>query len=184
LWEGGELSAAGVFKLVRDMPYARASGREPSTTIHEWKGTCSGKHYLLKALFAELGMPSKLIACTQDIRVPPEKLPPELRPLVEAGPIVDVHNYLIVETPQGETVVDATWPLSTEKLGTVVNHEFVPGRDMQVACEPLETWTVPEGQDPQAFKENLLRERYSAEELERRDVFIRAISQAMAAQKY
>ena len=43
------------FCLVRDMPYRRASSRAPEATIREWQGTCSGKHYLLKVLYAELG---------------------------------------------------------------------------------------------------------------------------------
>jgi hypothetical protein len=29
------------FLLVRDMPYTRASSREPEITIREWRGTCS-----------------------------------------------------------------------------------------------------------------------------------------------
>ena len=50
------------FSLVRDMSYERASSRDPLTTISEWKGTCSGKHYLLKDLFEELGMRVSLYA--------------------------------------------------------------------------------------------------------------------------
>ena len=46
-----QMTPEDAFFLVRDMPYKRASNREPSTTINEWRGTCSGKHYLLKALF-------------------------------------------------------------------------------------------------------------------------------------
>lgn len=178
LWNGGELGAPDAFRLVRDMPYLRATDREPLTIIGEWRGTCSGKHYLLKAIFAELGLASKLIACTQDIRVPAERLPAEYRYLVEK-PVVDVHNFLMVQTPEGEMIVDATWPLATEKLGTVVNREWIWGEDMQIACIPLESWIVPQGQDPQAFKENLLRKLYSPQELERRDLFIRTIGQLM-----
>lgn len=178
LWQGQELTAPEAFRLVRDMPYQRASSREPLTIIEEWRGTCSGKHYLLKAVLAELGFPSKLIACTQDIRLPPERLPAKYRHLVER-PVVDVHNFLMVQTPEGEMIVDATWPLSTEPMGTVVNREWIWGEDMNIACTPIESWIVPEGQDPQAFKESLLRKLYSREELERRDRFIGLIGQLM-----
>ena len=34
-----EIDAAKAFYLVRDMPYQRASSREPETTIDEWRGT-------------------------------------------------------------------------------------------------------------------------------------------------
>ena len=37
-----EIDLEKAFLLVRDMPYARASSREPETIIEEWCGTCSG----------------------------------------------------------------------------------------------------------------------------------------------
>lgn len=49
----GQPGPADVFRLVREMPYRRASDRRPETTIREWRGTCSGKHYLLKALLSD-----------------------------------------------------------------------------------------------------------------------------------
>lgn len=58
------IDAERAFILVRDMPYTRASTRDPETIISEWRGTCSGKHYLLKALFTELGYSSQVIVCT------------------------------------------------------------------------------------------------------------------------
>jgi len=37
-----EIDAEKAFLLVRDMPYTRASSRDPETIIGEWRGTCSG----------------------------------------------------------------------------------------------------------------------------------------------
>ena len=54
-----EIDAETAFTLVRDMPYIRASSRDPEITICEWRGTCSGKHYLLKTLFDELWLSSR-----------------------------------------------------------------------------------------------------------------------------
>ncbi len=116
------LGAAEVFCLVRDMPYGRASSRDPLTTIREWRGTCSGKHYLLRSLFAELGLRADLMACTT--RVTAENapyLPPDLRRLLAAGPIIDIHNYLVLYTRQGPMRVDATWPLPMKTIGLTVN---------------------------------------------------------------
>ena len=117
-----ELDAGQVFTLVRDMPYKRASSREPETTIREWRGTCSGKHYLLKALFSELGLRSRLMACTTESHVDPNQAVGELRTLLEesGGRLLDVHNYLVVETPEGDTIVDATWPLMMKGLGFMI----------------------------------------------------------------
>lgn len=175
---GTEIDAARAFALVRDMPYVRASSREPKTTIREWRGTCSGKHYLLKALFAELGLRSRLIACTTESQIDPNEVPAELRPIVEraGGRIVDIHNYLVVESPKGDMVVDATWPLETRRLGFTVNEAFVFGEDQELASMPIESWTVSEDRDPQEFKNELLREHFTPEELEHRDDFIRTFS--------
>ena len=100
-----EIDLEKAFLLVRDMPYARASSRLPEMLIDEWRGTCSGKHYLLKQLFAELGYQSKLIACSTVEQIDPQSVPEgKLRDLLKQsnGRFVDVHNYLVLDTPQGE----------------------------------------------------------------------------------
>jgi hypothetical protein len=172
-----ELDAERAFTLVRDMPYARASSRKPETIIGEWRGTCSGKHYLLKALFAELGYSSRLIACTTVANLDPKEYPGRLCELLEEsnGRFVDVHNYLILELPEGDMIVDATWPIDTKGMGTVVNERFVLGEDQRTAAEPLESWVVPDDCDPQAFKDRILKEYFSSEELAHRDEFIKTV---------
>lgn len=172
-----ELDLAKVFSLVRDMPYMRASDREPETLISEWRGTCSGKHYLLKELFMELGYDSDVIACTSVTPISSQQLPPELLPLWEAAGqyFVDVHNYLVLHLPDGDMIVDATWPQSASESGLVSNKEFVPGQDQVIACEPLETWVIPEQVDPQEFKTQILQKYFSADELAFREAFIHAL---------
>jgi hypothetical protein len=172
-----EIDAEGAFTLVRDMPYTRASSRDPETIIEEWRGTCSGKHYLLKNLFAELGYSSRLIACTTVAHIDPKEVRGKLRTLLEQsnGRFVDVHNYLILELPDGEMIVDATWPLATKGMGTVVNERFVLGENHQIACEPIKTWGVPEDRDSQEFKDEILKDSFTAEELAHRDEFIHTL---------
>ena len=180
-----ELDPATVFSMVRDMPYQRASDRRPETTIAEWRGTCSGKHYLLQALFAELGLPSKLIACTTVEPVDPGEIPPSLKSLFEAANrrFVDVHNYLMVTVPDdGQMVVDATFPLSARKSGMVVNEAFVLGQDQQVAAKPLETWVIPPERDAQDFKDQLLKEHFTSAELEFREIVIAFLDEVTADQ--
>ncbi len=180
-----ELDPATVFSMVRDMPYQRASDRRPETTIAEWRGTCSGKHYLLQALFAELGLPSKLIACTTVEPVDPGEIPPSLKSLYEAANrrFVDVHNYLMVTVPDdGQMVVDATFPLSARKSGMVVNEAFVLGQDQQVAAKPLETWVIPPERVAQDFKDQLLKEHFTSAELEFREIVIAFLDEVTADQ--
>lgn len=172
--------ARTAFSLVRDMPYARASSHAPEVVIAEWRGTCSTKHELLAALLAESGLRSTLMACTQEIR-PPPGAPPELVALAEGRPVVDVHNYLVVHAPEGDTIVDATWPLAARSAGLPVNDAFEPGRNMRVAAQPIETWAVPSGVSLVEFKDRLLRERYTPEELALRDRFIEAVGRLFLA---
>lgn len=174
-----QLDPATVFGLVRDMPYQRASDRTPETTIREWRGTCSGKHYLLKELFDELGLKSTLIACTSITPVEPQEISEGLFELYDAANrhFVDVHNYLILAVPgNGQMIVDATWPLSAFGAGLVVNEEFVLGQDQEIATEPLQTWIVPQSIDAQAFKDYLLHEHFTPAELAFREIVITALS--------
>jgi len=172
-----EIDAEKAFTLVRDMPYTRASSRDSETIIEEWRGTCSGKHYLLKKLFAELGYSSRLIACTTVAHIDPKEVRGKLRTLLEQsdGRFVDVHNYLILELPDREMIVDATWPLATKGMGTVVNEKFVLGEDQQIACEPIKTWVVPEDSDSQEFKNKILKDTFTPEELAHREEFIQTL---------
>jgi hypothetical protein len=172
-----EIDAAKAFFLVRDMPYTRASSREPETIIKEWRGTCSGKHYLLKKLLAELGYSSRLIACTTVVLIDPKEARGKLRKLLEqsSGRFVDVHNYLILELPGKEMIVDATWPLATREMGTVVNERFVLGENHQIACKPIKAWVVPEDGDSQEFKNEILKDSFTPEELAHREEFIKTL---------
>ena len=165
------------FLLVRDMPYTRASSRDPNIIMQEWRGTCSGKHYLLKGLFSELGYNSRLIACTTVVYIDPKDVSGKLRTLLEQsnGRFVDVHNYLVLELPEKEMIVDATWPLTTKGMGTVVNERFILGEDHQIACKPVKTWVVPEDGDPQKFKDEILKESFTSEELAHREEFIKTL---------
>ena len=94
-----KLTAASAFALVRDMPYQRASSREPEAIVREWKGTCSGKHYLLDGVFRELGMDSRIVMCTHRFtRENTTHFPEALRSLVAAEPVPDVHTYIRLKT--------------------------------------------------------------------------------------
>ena len=153
------LTPATVFALVRDMPYRRASSRRPDAVVAEWRGTCSGKHYALDEIFRELGMDSRLIMCTHRFTEENTRhFPPELRALVAQEPVPDVHTYVRLETGAGWMTVDATWPSSAAPLGMPVNRRFADGQDMTIACNPIDAYEVPSGQDPQTFKEQLIAE--------------------------
>ena len=173
---GEKLTAQTAFALVQDMPYQRASSRQPEAIIEEWRGTCSGKHYVLDRIFRELGMDSRVIMCTHRFTQDNTgHFPPELQALVAREPVPDVHTYIRLETGAGWMTVDATWPSSAEPLGMPVNCNFNAGQDMTIACDVIDTHPVPAGRDPQAFKEQLIAEFCGASS-QVRDDFIEGMS--------
>jgi hypothetical protein len=181
--EGEQIVPGVAYRLIRDMPYVRATDRQPETILREWRGTCSGKHYALKAILEELGLPVTLIAVTHEFT--PDNspwLPPHLMTEVRYAPVPDVHNFLRVqlEPPEGDWMtVDATWPSAARTVGLPVNIAFRPGQDQTIACEPIEVFHSPEDEDPQDFKERLIK-MHAGEQAARRDAFIRALSDWLA----
>lgn len=184
---GATFDAARCFALVRDMPYARASDRDPGTVLREWRGTCSGKHLLLEALLGELGYASMLMLALHEFT--PENtpwLPPELRTEVERAAVPDVHVFLRVESDparedRGWMTVDATWPLAAGALGLPVNERWVTGRDMRVACDPIEVHHVPEGEDALDYRDRILEREVAGEQAARRDRFIEGLARWLAS---
>ena len=101
-------------------------------------------------------------------------LPPELREVVARGPVPDVHTYIRLNTEAGWMTVDATWPTKAASLGMTVNSVFESRNDMTLACSPIETYEVPEGRDPQEFKEELI-EIFCGSQTDDRDRFIKGL---------
>ncbi|MCK9485853.1 MAG: hypothetical protein M0R73_04015 [Dehalococcoidia bacterium] len=173
------VDAATAFRLVRDMPYRRASDRQPETILREWRGTCSGKHYLLRDLLREIGMPSTVILATHEFT--PDNspwLPPHLMTEAILAPVPDVHNFLRVQYDPADDqwmTVDCTWPSAARRLEMPANLSFEPGVDQRIACDPIEIFHVPEDQDPQALKEEVLAD-HVGQQAARRDAFINGLS--------
>lgn len=118
------------------------------------------------------------MACTTVSHLDPKKYWGKMRKLLKEsdGKFVDVHNYLILDTPKGEMIVDATWPISASGMGTVINENFVLGENQQIAVEPIKFLEVPDDRDAQEFKDEILKESFTPEELAHRDELVETIS--------
>ena len=173
------LSVAEAVRIVRDLPYARASDRRPETVIEEWRGTCSGKHYLLAQVLEELGAAVMVIHATHHFT--PENspwLPPDLLAEAARVPVPDVHSFLRVQLNAFRDewfTVDVTWPLGAQALGMPVNEGFDHRTDHRIAADVEEIVHVDEDDDPQAVKEALV-EAFVGDEAARRDAFIERLS--------
>lgn len=184
LARGAMPTHAQVFQMVRDMPYQRATSREPGVTVREWRGTCSGKHYLLKALLEAMDFNVRLMVCPHVFTTDNSAhFPPNLRAELALGPVPDVHNFIRVKSRDGWMDVDATWPLEARRLGFLVNDEFRIGVNMRLACEPLEILEAPGLADPQSFKEAVIK-RHCGAQAQRRDRFIEDLSMWIAESLY
>ncbi|TAJ20257.1 MAG: hypothetical protein EPO65_04320 [Dehalococcoidia bacterium] len=163
---------------MRDLPYQRASDRRPETVIEEWRGTCSGKHYLLGAVLEELGASVIIIHATHHFT--PENspwLPPDLLDEARKAPVPDVHTFLRVQLDAFRDewfTVDVTWPLAAKALGMPVNEGFDHHSDHRIAADVEEIVHVDEDDDPQAVKEALITA--FVDDPAARDAFIERLS--------
>ena len=174
---GRAVDAKAAFALVRDMPYQRARSQALESVVQEWRGTCSGKHYLLDEIFREEGLESKVIMSTHRFtEETTANFPPELQEVVTRGPVPDVHTYIRLNIDAGWMTVDATWPTKAAPLGMAVNSDFQPGNDTALACNLIETYEVPDGRDPQGFKEELI-ENFCGSQTDDRDRFINGMGE-------
>lgn len=173
------LDVAEAVRIVRDLPYERASDRRPETIIDEWRGTCSGKHYLLARVLEELGASVIVIHATHHFT--PENspwLPPDLLAEAAREPVPDVHTFLRVQLDAFRDewfTVDATWPLGAQTLGMPVNEGFDHKADHRIAADVEEIVHVDEEDDPQTVKEALIA-AFVDDQAARRDAFIERLS--------
>ena len=89
----------------------------------------------------------------------------------------------VVSVTHSATLFEATTMSivpSALAFSAIVNETFALGEDQKIAIPPLRMWVVPDGRDPQAFKDELLAEHFTPEELAHRDEFIRTFSQLLA----
>lgn len=143
--------------LVRNMPYHRASDRRPETIAREWRGTCSGKHYLLDAIAPGLRTPSQLYhGICRLTRANATHLPDDLRALIPEDGMPDIHTYMRAYIGDRWIVIDATWPTALAQFGFPVATAWDGVSDMPLALEVEDEFPVRG--DPQAMKEQLLAE--------------------------
>jgi hypothetical protein len=183
---GAPLDVQTAFALVRDMPWVANADTLPEVTLVERRGHDASKHYLLRQLLYELGHPSILVACAHTWSIESaEWATGEARAILEAGPVADVHTFLRVDSDEGWSTVDATWPLATSHLGLPANERFVPGREMRVAADPEELYHVPDDADPEEFRRRLLDahlDERGPRARERRNAFRAALGSWLAAE--
>jgi transglutaminase-like putative cysteine protease len=143
-----------LFERVRDIPYGYPASRDPVDVLKESRGSCSGKHYLLGALYRLLGLPVRHMLCTHRFNESPIAFPAQMQEMLRKNEILDLHDYLQVEIDGAWVDVDATWQHELREYGFPVNEDWDGKRAMLLSVSPDES-AVNDG-DPERRKEDLL----------------------------
>jgi hypothetical protein len=131
-----------IFEHVRDIPFGRMGSRDPKDVYERNKGTCSGKNFLLKALYEGIGLETKDMICLQrwkDLTWFPDDtyrivdLPEDLLAMLERYEIVDFHNYVAIRREGKWITVDATIDLPLTKMGFYTTEDW-DGKSSMPLC--------------------------------------------------
>lgn len=163
-----------LFERVRDVPFVYPASREPEDVLRLGHGSCSGKHYLLGALYRRLELPVRNMICTHRYNESPLPFPDAMQEILRRNEIVDVHDYLQIGV-DGEWIdVDATWELGLREFGFPVTEDW-DGRSSMVLSVVAEDHKIVE-RDPAREKEEMLS-RLSPRQRALRKQFLEALSQ-------
>jgi len=138
-----------VVNAVAAIPYGRTPDGAPDDTVALWRGTCSSKHALLRALLAE-GWPERMVQTWHRVFQVTRTRAADVfgaraaAAVPESG-LVDVHTYLTVATGLEPVRVDVTFAPKTPWNG--VDH-------MPLICG--EGFDVPGGRFPNRRKRELV----------------------------
>ena len=162
---------------IRDIPYGRpTSPRDPASVLADWKGTCSGKHLLARAILASMGLRSKLFCLPYRLDDAVEGLPREVvQPYVGRG-LWDVHNYLELETVTGAVTVDVTWSRDLADFGFPTTLAWDGAQNFRIAAPIGVPIQVANDADLNTVKDQLLQSLNSAPARTLREQYIEDLS--------
>jgi len=121
-----------LFEKVRDIPYGDIGSRDPEDVYKKNKGTCSGKHELLKELYTELGIKTKNFIAMHEFNDLSVRFPNEIKEILNRNRLVDPHNFLKIFIDGKWVIVDATWDKLLKEYGFTVNENWDGKKDMKI----------------------------------------------------
>ncbi|HZZ44816.1 MAG TPA: transglutaminase domain-containing protein, partial [Tepidisphaeraceae bacterium] len=118
-----------IYHAVRNLPYGSIGQRDPADVLTNRRGSCSGKHLLLRNLLRRTGHEAHIITMFTHFEsrlTPHPSFPPELNDLLTQGQVPDFHHYVRARpTPDSPWLnLDATWHDPLTPYSFPVNSSF------------------------------------------------------------
>lgn len=123
-WKGlsAQVARKQAFLFVRDIAYGDIGSRNPYDVLEKKKGTCSGKHALLRILLEKLGYEVQPYFAKHDFsQFPLQKWPDALREF-QSKILTDYHDFLKVDVDGKWVDVDAIFDAFMESKGFPVTN--------------------------------------------------------------
>ncbi|MFQ5974053.1 MAG: transglutaminase domain-containing protein [Alphaproteobacteria bacterium] len=176
----GTDAAPRIFHAVRAIPYGSTGHRDPLAVLDANRGSCSGKHILLRDLLRTLGCEAETETVFTHFNkgVPDHPdMPDALRRMLREGEVWDYHHYVALEQGGARVKLDATWHDALIPFGFPVNHSWSGRGDTRLAAEPVRAYGAHE--DVIDLKRKLIA-ALPAEQRRRRERFLRLLTDWMA----
>ncbi len=139
-----------IFEKVRDIRFGSIDSRDPMDVYKANKGTCSGKHFLLRDLYKGIGLKTKDMICMQrwkDLTWFPADMyelvnfSENLKQMLKQHEIIDFHNYVKILLNGKWIQLDVTIDLPLKKLGFYTTENWNGKSDMPLCfCGSHKIW--------------------------------------------
>lgn len=149
-------SVITLFNMVRDIPYGAIGSRDPLAVFKHKKGTCSGKHELLKGLYKTLGLEVKDFIIMHAFNNLTVDYPSNIQCILSETTIVDPHNFLKIKRNNQWLIIDVTWDIGLKKVGFPVNENWNGFESMKISV--AESGEFFETEKPLQLKKQLIAE--------------------------
>ncbi len=171
-------SAVEIYHHVRQIPYGFAGQRDPKTVYQVNRGTCSGKHLLLRDLLRAAQFEAETLCIFTHFNkgMPPHtSMPLALQRMINQELVSDFHNIVRLTLKRSERplLLDATWNDRMADFGFPVNMHWAGRKDTCLAGEIIRQEEIRE--DLIVQKAELL-ESLSDVELDIRKTFLELLT--------
>jgi transglutaminase-like putative cysteine protease len=134
-----------IYHAVRNIPYGSTGIRNPVAVIENRRGSCSGKHMLLRDLLRLTDCEAEVITIhTHFNRAIPlaPSFPDDLATLIRDGEIDDYHHFVRARIDDQWLNLDATWQDALGAPGIVTSTERPWPGDIAITIAPITTANI------------------------------------------